>query len=112
MKPRSHHQHVEDSRILFLDALISAERAEEIFVVIPTAYGHHGGVNVLQVGEDVAIFPELIVVRMLHHLIPELEAHAQFLFVNVAGVLHAAHRQIKLVTILSSVIKRFHITII
>jgi len=47
MKPRTHYQHVEDTRILFFYILINAQGAEQVFIVIPTADGHDRGVNVL-----------------------------------------------------------------
>ena len=84
MKPWPHHQHVEDAGILPLEVLIDAQRSEQIFIVVPAADRHHRGVDVLQIRKDVAFFPKLIVVRMLHHLVPELDAHAQFLRIEIA----------------------------
>src|SRR3989442_11391934 len=89
--PGPDNQHVVDSRILFLNRLISSERPEQVFVVVPAADGHHRGVNVLEVWKNISLLPELIVVRVLHHLVPELNAHAKFLLVNIAGVLQPAH---------------------
>ena len=103
MEPGTHHQHVVDSGVLLLDVLISIQRAEEIFVVVPTTDSHDRRMNVLQIRKDVSLFPKLIVVRVLHHLVPELDARAELLLINVARVLHPAHVEIKLVAILRAV---------
>src|SRR5205814_1732340 len=112
MKPRTHHQHVVDSGILLLNRLICPERTEKIFIVIPTADGHYRRMNVLQVRKDVSLFPKLIVIRVLDHLVPELDARAELLLIHVAGVLHAAHVEIILVTILRSVIEGLHVVVV
>ena len=112
MKPWPHHQHVEDSRILLLDVLVSRERAEEIFVIVPTANRHHRGMNVSQVRENVSIFPILIVIRMLHHFVPELDAKSELLLISVAEILQPAYVVIKLVAVLRPVIERLHIVVV
>src|ERR1044072_1846544 len=79
MKPRTHHQHVKDSGILLFDMLIGRERAKQIFIVVPTADGHYRRVNVLQVRQDVSLFPKLIVVGMQKQLVPEFRSETRLL---------------------------------
>ena len=110
MKPRAHYEDVENARILAFDRLVGIERAEKIFIVIPTADSHHRGVDVLQVRKNVACFPKLIVVRVRHHLIPKLDARAELLRVNVAGITQASHRQVQVVTVLRWRSERFKIS--
>src|SRR5947209_19480706 len=87
--------------------LISVERAEEVFVVVPAAYGHNCGVYVLQIRQNVSFFPELIVVRMRHHLVPEINARSQLLLIKVAGIFYASHLKIEFVAVLRSPSIRF-----
>src|SRR5437588_5198045 len=112
MKPRAHHEHIKCSRILLFDTLISSQGAKQILVVVPSADGHDRRVNVLQIRKDISLFPKLIVVRVLHHLVPELEAKPELLLIDIAGVLQTAHLEIELVSILSAVIEWLDIIVI
>src|SRR5207237_7601752 len=95
-----------------LDILIYSERAEYIFVVIPATHGHYGCMDILKIRKDVSLFPKLIVVGMLHHLVPKRDPHAQLLLVKIAGVFHPSHLQKELVLILSAPQKWFEIVVI
>ena len=99
MKPWADNQHIKDARILLLDVLISYERAETIFVIEPATHRHDRRVNIFKVRKNISFFPELIVVWVLHHLIPELEANPELFFIFIARVLQATHPQIKFVAI-------------
>src|SRR5438309_1383467 len=79
VEPRPHYEHVKYSRVLLFDTLISSQCAEQIFVVVPAPNRHHRRVNVLEIRKDVSLFPKLVIVRMRHHLVPELEAKAELL---------------------------------
>src|SRR5437588_7494441 len=56
--------------------------------------------DVLQVRQNVSLFPKLIVVRMQQHLVPKLRAKSNLLPKPVAGFPQATHVEIELVTIL------------
>ena len=68
--------------------------------------------DILKIRKDVSLFPKLIVVGMLHHLVPKRDPHAQLLLVKIAGVFHPSHLQKELVIILSAPQKRFEIFVI
>src|SRR5205807_10586700 len=111
VKPRPHHEHIKCSRVLLFDTLISSQCAKQILVVIPAANGHDCRVNVLQIRKDISLLPKLIVVRVLHHLVPELEAKPELLLIDIAGVLQTAHLEIELVAVLRTVIEALHIIV-
>src|SRR5262249_24341533 len=48
--PRSHDEHIENSRVLCFDGAVSVERAIEVFGIEPAAHRHDGGRHFLQVG--------------------------------------------------------------
>src|SRR5204862_4133613 len=68
--------------------------------------------NVPEIGKNVSLFPELIVVRMLHHLVPELDAKPELLLISIAEILQAAGVVIELVAVLSAVIEGLHVIVI
>src|SRR5262249_21714577 len=57
--------------------------AEKVFGVEPAADGHHGWLDVLKMRARVARLPEVVVVRVLHHLIPEGDFAFEILLVDV-----------------------------
>ena len=55
----------------FVDGLIGFQGAVEVLGIVPTADGHHGGADVLEVSPEGAGLPEFVVVRVGHLLLPE-----------------------------------------
>ena len=58
-------------RLCCLDRLVRLERAEQVLGVEPAADGQHRRLDVLQVRPQVARLPEVVVVAVRHHLVPE-----------------------------------------
>src|SRR5205085_3413190 len=65
-----------------------------------------------EVRKNIALFPKLIIVRMRHHLVPELEAKAELLLERVAGIFHPTHGEVVLIAVLRAVIKSFDIIVV
>src|ERR1700752_1203709 len=99
MKPRTHYQHIVDARVLLLDPAISFQRTIQILVVVPTADSHYRSPNVFEIGEDVSLFPKLIVVRMKQQLVPKLRAKTGFLPVQISRLTEATHLEKILVAV-------------
>src|SRR5208282_1908255 len=73
MHPRPDYQGVEDTRIVLLNRMESAERPLQVFRVKPSAHGQHGTVNVLHVRSEISRLP-VVVVGVVPHLIVEQSA--------------------------------------
>ena len=71
VRPGADDHHVEDAGVLLLDRLVGAEGAVQVLGIVPAADRHHGGGDLLEVGQEIAVLPELVVSRMGYHLVPE-----------------------------------------
>ena len=94
--PRPDHQHVLDLGVLPFDRVIRLERTVQVFGVVPPGDGHHRRCDVLQVRDQGALLPELVAVRVQHHLLPERDRPLQ---VELVDVLDGASLQEHLVAI-------------
>ncbi len=83
VRPRTHDEHVERAGVLLLDRGVGVERAEEILRVEPSADGHHGRRDVLQVRLEIPRFPERVVVRVRDEVLPERDFLVVVLRVDV-----------------------------
>ncbi|MCY1381188.1 hypothetical protein D9M69_690680 [compost metagenome] len=81
-------------RILLPDTFIGIERAVKIFSIKPSAYHHNCRCNVFQVGEDIPLLPELIIVGVIHNLLPVEVVFVIFLYIFQRTQFH-----MKLVTV-------------
>ena len=73
VRPRPHHQRVEDARVLPLGGAVGLERAREILGIEPSAHGHHRGADVLQVRRDVVTGTPLGIGDVADEVVPEVD---------------------------------------
>ena len=67
--------------------------------------------DILEIRKNVSLFPELIIVRMRHHLVPELDRKAELFAISFTRILQSSHFEIKLVTVLRAEIESLHIVV-
>ena len=90
MIPGPDDEDIENAGILLFNMLICPKGTVKVLIVVPTADGHRRTGDVLELGEDIAILPKLVVIGMLHHFIPKPDANAEILLVFVRDLLEAA----------------------
>ena len=74
MRPRSHEDPVRQTRVLLLDRLIGGQRPVQILGVEPPSDDHHRRRHVCEVRQYHPRLPPVVVVRVIHHFRPELDA--------------------------------------
>lgn len=98
MRPRSHHQAVGNRRrVLFFNGLIGMPGAPAILGIEQAAYRHYRRFDIGQVWQRVPGLPEIVIVRMAHHLIPEYHGVAKD---QCRGIFQGAQFQEKIVVVL------------
>ena len=103
VRPRPHHQRVEDARVLPLGGAIGLERAREILGIEPSAHGHHRRTDVLQVGRDVVTGAPLGIGDVADEVVPEVDLA---LVVTVAQVADRPTPQEELISVGRAVVER------
>src|SRR6202023_655903 len=69
--PRTHNQHVLQTRILLCDCPVGAERASKILGIKPSAHLQHRAMNAVEGWGDVPSLPEVLVGAVLHLFIEQ-----------------------------------------
>ena len=101
--PGADHDGVIGPGALALDGFEQVDRAVEVVGVVPTPDGQHRGRHVLDMGQNGAGLPEIVVGAVLHHLGPP--GHLAFEILGV-GVGEGAHPEKELVAIGGAEVER------
>src|SRR5665213_555637 len=96
VRPRTDHQRIRCLWIIAAYFFEDMQRAEKVLRVKPSADGHHGTVDVLQVGPQIARLPEFVICAVIHQIAPELDLPFE---IKLVGVGEWPKIQIKLVTV-------------
>ena len=102
VRPRPHHQRVEDARVLPLGGAVGLERARKILGIEPSAHGHHRRTDVLQVRRDVVTGTPLGIGDVADEVVPEVDLA---LVVPITQVAHRPAPQEELVSVGSAVVE-------
>ena len=90
MKPGAHNKNIEGARILGFDMPVCLLRAVIVLVVIPAADRHGRTFDAIEMRQDVAVLPILVVGRVRHHVVPVRLADADATLVTVGHLFQSA----------------------